>query len=166
MLRQVLGLDLVGRFSQEHPLHRVLEFADISRPVVSQVALQTLFRELRNQQLRTATEVTAIMAKQQRNIVLAIAQWRKVDSRDVQAEEEIFAESPATYHDFQILIAGGQEADVQRGDAIPSNSAYFFSFDYPQDLRLGREAHFSNLVQKHGSSAGRNQQTFADVIGS
>ena len=52
------------------------------------------------------------MAHQERDVFAAVAEWRKVDAKDVQAVVEIGPEVALFDEGFQVLVGGGDAAEI------------------------------------------------------
>ena len=96
---------------RHRPLHRVLQFAHISRPVVSHQPPHGIFRNGANGPQRIA-EFLQKKTDQQRNIALAFSQRRQFDLHHVQPEIEVLPEGAGANGGFQIAIGGRNDADI------------------------------------------------------
>ena len=88
------------------------------------------------------------------NIFATLAQGRHVEGDDVEAVEEVLAEIAALDLLFEILVGGGDDADVHRMDSwAPTGSKRCSSRD-AQDFGLGPEAHVADFVEEERAAVG------------
>ena len=95
----ISSVPIRGSGGQHHrALDHVLQLADVARPVVLHQQV-----ERRSGQLETGFAVLLAVLREevlreQRDVVLPLAQRRQVDADDVQAVEEVLAEAPVLDH--------------------------------------------------------------------
>src|SRR5438270_10846400 len=86
-------------------------------------------------------------ANEQGNIFFPFAQRRHDDAHDVQAKEKVVAEFSLAHERFEILVGGGDEADVSAKGLIATVTLKGALLDDPAqefDLRAGADfGHFS-----------------------
>ena len=111
--RQMLALDAQrARIEDQHALDHVLQFAHVAGPVVLLEGFERLFADLHARAAVLAAELGEEFADQERDVLLALAQRRHEERNDVEAVEEVFAEVALGDLLFEILVGGGDEADV------------------------------------------------------
>ena len=88
------------------------------------------------------------MVRQRLHIGPTLAQWRDLDWKDRQPEEEVLSKLPCGYRRLQLFVGGRHDADIhlQRlGAADPFEGLFF---ERAQDLGLQRQRHVANFVEK------------------
>ena len=101
-----------------------------------------------------AAELGEEFAGQERNVLLALAQRRDEERDDVEAVEEIFAEVAVGDLLFEILVGGGDEADVDVERLGAADGSKQLLVERAQDLGLGLEAHVADFVEEEGAAVG------------
>src|SRR5580692_3238516 len=134
-------LDETGKAGQRHGFDQVLQLADIAWPVVSEEQAQTGLRKLDGPCLEVRAELLAIVSEQQRQIVFALSQCGQMNVDHTQAVKEIAAERAVRTLGFEILVGGGNKADVEAGGPRGPDAADFFLLNHAQNLGLRGEAH-------------------------
>src|SRR5262249_5866538 len=99
-----LRLDDLGRPKDHRTLNGIAQLADVARPRIRAQSLLGCRRQLRNRPARGAREKRQEAAHQAGNIVGSLAQRREADLDDVDAVEQVLAESPGTYVGLEIPI--------------------------------------------------------------
>ncbi len=94
------------------------------------------------------------MLDQQGDILAALAQGRQGDADDVEAVEEILAESAAADLVFQILVGGGDQAHIDLDVAGAAHPAEFALLQHAQQLDLHHRRQFADFIEKQGAAVG------------
>jgi hypothetical protein len=89
--------------------------------------------------------------REQRDIVLPLAQGRKLNGNDVQAIEQVLAELPLVHHVPEIDVGRGDDPniDLDRFHAAEPHEVAFL--DDPQQLGLGLERDVADLVEENAA---------------
>lgn len=95
------------------PLHKVFQLADIARPLVVEEQRFGFFGKRQLSMVLAAVKPQEHACEGQ-NVRLAVAQRRNGDHRHLEPVIEITAEFPARDGAFEILVGGGDDADVDR----------------------------------------------------
>ena len=111
--------------------------------------------QLRRSPSHLATEKLQEMFGQQQDVVAAIAKRRQLERHDVQAEVEVLPKPLRPHQIGQVLIRGGEHADVgvNRSAAADANDRLFF--EHAQQLGLAGEAHVADLVEEQRAAGGQ-----------
>ena len=94
------------------------------------------------------------MPGQQRDVLGPLAQGGHAHRHHRQAVEEIAAEGAALHLGLEILVGGGDEADVDVDRPIGPDRGHLLLLDRPQQLRLEVERHLPDLVEQQGAPVG------------
>ena len=78
------------------------------------------------------------MLDQQRNVVLAFAQWRNVDGNNGQSMVEVFSEAGGFDLATQILVGRGDHANVDLDRRAGANAFELALLEHAQQLGLQR----------------------------
>ncbi len=101
---------------------------------------------------RRAAEAPANLAEErlaQRQHVLApFAQRRQLDREHVQAIEQVLAELPELNRLVQVAIGRRDDAGVGLEHARAAETLEFALLQHAQELRLRRQAHLADFVEK------------------
>src|SRR5260370_1926278 len=103
------------------------------------------------------------MVGQQRNLLADLPQRRHVDVNDFDAVVEVFAESAPGKFLLQVLVGGGQNADIHWDGGAAAHTFHHALLQNAQDLGLGGEAEVANFVQEQGSAIGVLELAYAGI---
>ena len=163
--RQVLGFDRVAGREVGEPLHQVAQLADVAGPGVAFEPLAGGGGELRRAAAGAAAELAQEMLGQQQHVVAAVAQRRQLERHDVEAEVQVLAESLGADQLGQLLVRGGQHADVgvDRRAAADADDRLFL--EHAEQLGLAGEAHVADLVEEQRAAGGQLELAGAGFVG-
>ncbi|MGB8958488.1 MAG: hypothetical protein WCC00_05705 [Candidatus Aminicenantales bacterium] len=153
-LRQVLSLDRVAVGHDQQTLDDVLELADVAFPGEGGHGLQGVRGELPRPEIVLLGEGPRKIVDEKRDVLLPLAQGRRIERDDVQAEEEVLPEPPLLDLLPQVLVGRGDDPDVDLGDLARADLLDFTLLEDAQDLGLGPEAHVADLVEKDRAAVG------------
>ncbi len=94
------------------------------------------------------------MAGQEGNVLLARAQGRDVDGHDVEAVVEVFAEGALLEGGAQVLVGGGDDADVDVAGDVAAEAFEFALLQDAQQLDLDGGGDVADLVEEDGAGVG------------
>ncbi|OPZ79060.1 MAG: hypothetical protein BWY77_01405 [bacterium ADurb.Bin431] len=97
------------------------------------------------------------MAAQLRDILLALAKWREIDVDDADAIIEILAEKPLADAFSEVLVSGGDDADVDRLRPGGTDRFDLAGLQDAQQLGLRRLAEVADLVKKKAAPRGLHE---------
>src|SRR5262249_10478305 len=124
----------------------------VARPIVGKQRLDRVVWQTLYISSETGVEVVYVVINKVGQVLLSLAQRRKVDSCHVEAEEEVLTKPAFADHHLQILIGSSDNSHVHRNIAVSSQALNLFALDHTQDLRLAVGAHISDLVEKYGTA--------------
>ena len=121
-LDQGLG-DRFLRIERREPADEVFEFAHVTGPAISLHSLESRAVDLLARQsflFDNAEEVP----RQVHDVLGALTQRRKTQRYDVETEEQILPEQALLYRDPQVLVRGGDDADIGAIGVRPPTVVY------------------------------------------
>ena len=95
------------------------------------------------------------MFGQQHDVVAAIAQRRQLERHHVQAEVQILAESLGPHQLGQLLVRGGQHANVGVNRFAAADADDRFFFQHAQQLGLAGKTHVADFVEEQRAAGGQ-----------
>ena len=101
-----------------------------------------------------AAELLEEFVDEKRDVFLAVAQRRDKEGDDVEAIEEVFAEVAAGDLFFEVLVGGGDDADVDVDGVAGADGVEALFVQSAEDLCLSLEAHVADFVEEEGSAVG------------
>ena len=93
-------------------------------------------------------ELSDEMLRQQWDIFLTIPKWRKVYGEDGQPIVEVLAKPAFQYCRPRFLVCCGNDANVKFVFLLSPQPSHLAIFENAQQLRLKRQWHFSDFVEK------------------
>ena len=113
----------------------------------------------------TLAELAQEMFGQQHDVVAALAQRRQLERHDVEPEVQIFAK-PLRPHEFgQLLVRGGQHADVGVNRSAAADADDCFFFQHAEQFGLAGEAHVADFVEEQRAAGGQFEFAGARFVG-
>ena len=91
---------------------------------------------------------------QERDVLLALAQRRHGDVDDVQAVEEVVAEFALAHQFLEVLVGGGDEADVGLDGLVAADALEDAGIEHAQDFDLGVGVDLADLVEEERAAVG------------
>ena len=91
---------------------------------------------------------------QARNVLLPIAERRKLDRHDIETIEQVVSEAPLLDQLCEVSMGRSDDSDVNLYGFGTSNLLKFTFFQYFQDFHLKVRAHVTDFVQKYGTAMG------------
>ena len=85
---------------------------------------------------------------------MTLAQRRQLESDDVEAVKQVFAETPLTHHLVEIQVGGGDDAHVGAAGHRVAHALVFLVLDEAQQLGLQGEREVTDLVEEQGAAIG------------
>ncbi len=151
---------------QERLFDGVLQLAHVARP---RMPLETTHHFRRDRQ-RFFVEFTIVnldeMIDQERQIFKPLSQGRKLDYKDVEAIVQILSKTAGGNLRFEVLIRGGNDADVRFDRFVPSQTLEMPFLKQAENLPLGGRTHVANLVQQEGPFLSLLEFADASPVGS
>ncbi len=160
-LREFGNRQFVTLAEDDSAEHGVFQLADIARPVVA--------RDQRHGFRPDAANGAAFLCRETRqkppgeigDIIAALAQGRDGDGEDVEAIVEVFAEAALLHKFDQVLVGGGDDADIDLDGFLATDGIDLAFLDGAQQLYLCIERQFADLIQEQRAVIGLDE--FADV---
>src|ERR1051326_3733771 len=94
------------------------------------------------------------MIGQERNLLANIAEGRHMDMDDLDAVIQILAEIAFGDLGFEVLVSGGQQANIHGNRRAPADALHNTLLQHSKDLSLRGQAEVADLVQEQGSAIG------------
>src|SRR5215469_11473801 len=116
--REMVGLDADLRADNDQALDQIPEFADVAGPGITEKNFKRAVREFARALAVSGAKFVEEVAGKNRNVFLAVAQRRNKEGNDVEAIEQILAEAAVRDFLFEILVGGGDDADVHADGLI------------------------------------------------
>ena len=154
----------IGLGERRHPPQLVHQLPHVPRPRVEHEVLQRLVGETEAALAEIAREALEEYLDQLRNLLAALAQGRDVEPH-VQPEEQVFAEAPLADELAQVVVGGGDDADVGAHRVRLAERLHFAGFEESQQLRLQVPADFADFVEEHRAAFGRSDHAGERVVG-
>src|SRR5580704_1205308 len=92
------------KFHQEQSFDDILEFPDVSRPIVLQQDVKEFLREFRHSSRGLIRELTAEFLHQQWNVLFALSQRGQVHVRNIKTKKEILTKRLLCRHGIEVLV--------------------------------------------------------------
>ncbi len=99
------------------------------------------------------------MSSQSRYIRRSIAQARNVNSHDIQAEVQILPKGLPRYLDFEILVRGGNDPNIQMDRGFAADTIDLSLLYRAKQLCLQAAVHLADFVEQDCASLGGFQFT-------
>ncbi len=142
----------IGALGQVHgSFYHVAQFPDVPRPAVMEELCLHTRREPHDLFAEFPVEKIDKMQREKRDIFFPFPQGRQVDPDHVEPVVQIFTESPLSHPFFEILVGGGDDANIQVFHIGAAHALKLSLLEKSQDLCLGIELQVPDLVQKKGS---------------
>ena len=135
-------------------LDEVLELAHVTGPRVGQEALEDLRGEAHGLPVVLARVLQAEVLGEGRDLLGPVAERGDEDIDDVEAVVEVLAKGPLGHRLFEVLVGGGDDADVDLDVAVGAQPRELAVLEHLQELGLERQGHLADLVEEHGAAIG------------
>ncbi len=103
-------------------------------------------------------EAAEKMFGQRQNVLTPFAQGRQVNLEDVQAEEQIVAETAVGDAPFQVLMRRRQHAHIQSLRLIAAHRQDFVMFQDAEQFDLDRQGNVGQLIEENSAAIGQGEQ--------
>src|SRR6266851_2245667 len=152
--RQMVRLDARVRANNDQALDEVAQLANVSRPRMPQQDLHGRIAELARSLTVRGTELVQKMPRQDGDVLFAVAQRRYEEGNYVQPIEKVLAEGAARDLLFEVLVCGGQNANVDAQSLAGADRLEALLFQYAQHFRLRAQAHVADFVEEERAAVG------------
>jgi len=151
----VAAFDALGfGVEDEDALDEVAELADVARPVVLAKRGEGVVGEVDVLAAVLLAELDEELFYERGDVFLAVAEGRDEEGDDVEAVEEVFAEVAVGDLFFEVLVGGGDDADVDVDGVGGADGKEALFVEGTEDLGLGFEAHVADLIEEEGAAVG------------
>ncbi|CBH24311.1 Transcriptional regulatory protein containing a sigma-54 interaction domain [Salinibacter ruber M8] len=153
-LIDVVPLNHIALDENEEALDDVVQLADIPPPVVPLQPLDRLFREVLRRKAVALGHPLGNVSGQRGDVFPAVPERGHIDEDDPDAVVEVLPEPSLLDLFHQVLVGGGHHPDIDRNGVLPPDPLNFMLLQHAKHLRLRREAHVPDLVQKQRALVG------------
>ncbi|OIQ81875.1 hypothetical protein GALL_363420 [mine drainage metagenome] len=94
------------------------------------------------------------MAHQQHNVLAPFAQRRQAQADDVEAMEQVLAELPLLHPLLQVLVGGGDDADMRLDRVVATHAIEVSIGQHAQQPGLQLVRHIADFVEKQRAALG------------
>src|SRR5438093_9025272 len=137
-------------------LHRVLELADVARPVILDEDAHGLGRDL-DLAAVLGVELGEEMIDEHRDLFAPLPKGWDPDLDDVQAVVQVFPELVRPHGGLEVAIGGGDEPHVGADDLLAADAGELAVLEHVQELGLEPQRHLPDLVEKERALIGAPQ---------
>src|SRR6476646_399474 len=95
------------------------------------------------------------MCRQQRYIVLVLAQWQNLDRENIEPVIEVPPEPACLHFGLQIAIAGGDDADIDGARGFFADALVLFFLEHAQEFALQLERDLAYLIEEQCAAVSR-----------
>src|SRR5262245_9527552 len=146
--RKMMRFDAYLRAHDNEAFDEVAEFADVTGPRIAQQDFERSIGKFAGTLAISGAEFVEEMAREDGDVFLAIAQGRNKKGNYVEAIEEILAEAAVGNLLLEILVGGGDDADIHADRLIGTDGFEALLFEHPENFGLRAEAHVADLVEE------------------
>src|SRR2546429_1202210 len=158
------GEDLA--IAQDHgALDDVLELAHVALPGVSDERAQSVAIDTLHLAAEFQVELAYEMIRKQRDVLPMLPKRRQCDMDDIQAIEEITAESPGLDFLVEIPVGACDHANIDPKRLGASHCPHLLLLDHAQKFHLHMHGHLADLVEKNGAGVRRREEAGAGLDG-
>jgi hypothetical protein len=94
------------------------------------------------------------MSAEHRDVGRALAQWRQAQVDDIEAIEEVLAESARLHLAPEVAVADGDDAHVHLERVTAAHSMHLALLQHPEQLGLHGERDLRHFVEDQGAAGG------------
>ena len=150
----MVGLDARLGADDNQALDKIAKFADVARPWIAEknvhggvAQFAGLFSVLR-------AEFVEEVARQRGDVLRAVPQRGNEKRNDVKAIKEVLAKIAAIYFLFEILVRGGDDADIHAHGLIGAHWFEALLFENTQHFGLRAHAHVADFIEEQRAAVG------------
>src|SRR6266481_1813057 len=159
---EMVRLNARLRANNDQALDKVPQLANVSRPRVPQQDLHGGIAVLARSFAVCGAELVQEMSGEDGDVLFAVTQRRHKEGNYVQAVEKILAEGAAGNLLLEILVCGGENANIHAESLAGADRLEALLFQNAQHLRLRAQAHVADFVEEERTAIGFFE--FADLI--
>src|SRR6266481_3642824 len=147
-LNRQLDAQFACGFERHRPFDRVLQLANVARPVVAGQGFERSRFDAMNALSRSGRIFLQEVIRQERYILAALTQAGHANGNDVQAIVEVLAKRALGDLPVEIAVGGGDDAHVHRNFAGAAHRTHGAFLEYAQQFDLHGHGHFADFVEK------------------
>ena len=147
--RQILGQNGIARGGHGAAINDVLQLTHIAGPSVAAEQLQRLGRDFARLHLFGLGQILHKEVDDLRHILAALPQRRELHAYDIEPVIKVFAEFLRAHQIFEILVGGGDHADVDLDRLHPAHALDFAFLQHAQDFGLRGGCHIADFIEKN-----------------
>ena len=146
--RDVLAVDARARGENQQALDRVAQLAHVPRPIELRQSFDSIRRDAARRHTFALREHVDEMTYEKWNVLAPLAKRRDVNRDDVQAIEQVFAETILGNLALEILVRRGEDADVHLDRLRAADARDDAVLQDAEHLGLRGEAHVAHFVEE------------------
>src|SRR6267154_4518787 len=158
----MVRFDARFRADDHQALDQIAQLAHVAGPGMAQQTLHRGVAELANFLSVSRAELVQQMPSKNGNIFLAITQRRDEERNDVEPVDQILTEGAAGDLLLEILVGGGQNANIHGEGLARAHRLEALFFEHAQHFGLSAQAHVSDFVEKQRAAIGFLE--FTDLV--
>ena len=151
--RQVLGLERLAAAHGDRELERVLELADVARPVIGEQGPHGVGGELEGPPC-PAAHVREQQARDGLDVLAPRPERRELDGKDAQPVVEVLAERSLRNGLAQVAVGGRDDPGASPAWLVVPDALVGVLLQDAQQLHLEVEREVAHLVQEQGAARG------------
>src|SRR6266436_2383348 len=159
-VREVFGKNQVGGADDDGALDGVLQFANVAGPIVLGETGTCRGRKSADSAIGARGVTRDEMVGEQRDVFGMLAKSGHGDGNDVEAIEEVEAEFLVGDGFLEVLVGGGDEADIQFDGGGTAETDEFAFLQDAKELGLKRGWQLCHFVEEDGSAFGDFEEAF------
>src|SRR5215475_743008 len=165
VLRQNRQRDLFSVCEYNSALDGVLQFADVSGPVITCESEHRFFSEAFDGFVVFVRVELEEMHREKRNVFFALVERRNTDIDDIQSIKQIFAEPLLLDFFVKIFVRRNENAHIGVNSSCSTKPFELTVLEYAKELYLNRWADFTNFIQKQRSAVRQFETAFFSRVG-
>src|SRR5437899_4292221 len=144
--------DFPSSLQRDGALHRVFEFANVSRPIVRFQTGHRFGRNALDRLFHRPAKPLKEMARQKWYILAALTQRWHVDGNHTEPIKKVFAEAAFCNFLFELLVRSGYDADIHIRFVCTAHRPDLAFLQNAVELHLHGEAHVTDFVHEKRSA--------------
>ena len=146
------GSPLTG---DHRPLDDTFQLPHVSGPVVFLEGVQGLFCHGIYLLAHFLVELGDKMFDEQRDVFLALPEWRDRDGENIEPVEQVFPEPARANLFFKVPVAGCNDPYIDLDSAGAAQPLELAILNDPEKLALQFQRHLADFVEKYGATVGQ-----------
>src|SRR5882762_7676603 len=163
-IRQHFQRNLPASLQGDGAFHRLFELANVSRPIVGFQARHRFRGDPLDGFFHRLTEALEKVAREEWNVVPAVAQGGHLYGNHAEAIIEVLAEAAFRNLLFELLVRSGNDADIHIRFFRTADRANLSFLQDTIQLHLHGQAHISDLVHEERAAVGGLEEALAVFV--